>query len=944
MGALRRGPSTLLRHAIWSAVLLAAGLPFSSGVLADDAALARIDARYAEADSELASDIPDFRRHVVPLMGRLGCNGRACHGSFQGQGGFQLSLFGYDFKADHENLVGGDEPRINVASPRESLALRKPLEEEPHDGGQRLQHDTWQLRVLEQWIHGGAEGADDAAAEFVRLDVEPRELVASQVGQQWNLRAVAVWSDGSREDVTPLCRFQSNNDQIATIDEHGLVTAAGPGDTHVVAFYDNGVVPVPILFPVSDQVGPNYPDVPTPTPIDELVVAKLRKLGEVPSGLCTDGEFLRRVSLDLTGTLPTEEEAEAFLADTDPEKRARKIDELLERPGYAAWWATRFCDWTGNNAQENQQNGPDRRNVASVLWYEWMRARVAENTPYDEIVERIVLSKSRLDGESYEDYCERMSGYLVRGHESEFGEQQHSMPYYWSRRNFRTTEERALGFAYAFLGVRIQCAQCHKHPFDQWTKDDFDRFENFFTRVRYQQFRQLADSDAASEMMEALDISRSLRGNQLDQQLTRLAARGEVVPFGETVVMPPPKPMSEEAMAKMRERANSPEQKARLQQFLSGRTATVLGGQEAALDELDDPREVLMAWMRSAENPYFARAIVNRVWASYFNVGIVEPPDDLSLANPPSNEPLLDHLAREFRERGYDLKWLHREICMSRTYQLSWQPNATNASDDRNFARAVARRIPAEVIYDAIKIATAGAEESQALCSLEADRAIDDAVVDSRGGSYALNVFGRSLRESNCDCDRSMEPSLLQTVFLQNDSEMLAMISRQNGWVAEVTKTLGEPASEGALADPAMQRVLGDRPFASLSADEVAEMIEKGKARLARAKRDNDDEALARGRQILAAMQRRLEHLRATEAVAAEAAAAADEAVAEADVLDADAIDALVRSAYLRTLTRMPEQEEIERARAYFADVPSNEAARDLLWALLNTKEFQLNH
>ena len=905
----------------------------SPQVSADDA-VARIDARYAEAGSAPADEIPDFRRHVVPLMGRLGCNGRACHGSFQGQGGFQLSLFGYDFKADHENLVGGDDPRINVASPRESLALLKPLEEEPHDGGQRLEHDTWQLRVLEQWINGGADGVADDDAEFVRLEVEPKELVAAEVGEQWNLRAVAVWSDGSREDVTPLCRFQSNDDQIAVIDEHGLVTAAGPGDTHVVAFYDNGVVPVPVIFPVSDQVGPNYPDVPTPTPIDELVVAKLRKLGEVPSELCTDGEFLRRVSLDLTGTLPSQEEAEAFLADTNPNKRAAKVDELLERPGYAAWWATRFCDWTGNNAQENQQNGPDRRNTASVLWYEWMRGRVAENTPYDQIVERIVLSKSREDDESYEDYCERMSGYLVKGHQADFAEQ-HSMPYYWSRRNFRTTEERALGFAYAFLGVRIQCAQCHKHPFDQWTKDDFDRFENFFARVRYQQFRQLADSGEASEMMESLELSPKLRGNQLDQQLTRLAARGETVPFGETVVLPPPKPMSEEAIARLRQRAaTNPRQQERLEQMLSGRTATVLGGDELQLDEVEDPREVLMAWMRDEENPYFARAIVNRVWASYFNVGIVEPPDDLSLANPPSNEPLLDHLAAEFREHGYDLKWLHREICGSRTYQLSWQPNATNAGDDRNFARAVARRIPAEVIYDAIKIATAGAEESQALCSLDAERAIDDAVVDSRRGSYALSVFGRSLRESNCDCDRSMEPSLLQTVFLQNDGEMLAMIDRPEGWVAEVT--------HAPVAPPAADAGTARGRFWNMDAAQLAEMIEKGKVRLARAKRENDEEFLAKGRRFMAMMQERLKSLEAGEAVPTASPEKKDVAVEEA--LDDEAIADLVRSAYLRTLTRLPETAEVERAREYFADVPAREAARDLMWALLNTKEFQLNH
>jgi hypothetical protein len=410
------------------------------------------------------------------------------------------------------------------------------------------------------------------------------------------------------------------------------------------------------------------------------------------------------------------------------------------------------------------------------------------------------------------------------------------------------------------------------------------------------------------------------------------------VPFGETVVLPPPKPMSEEAIARLQEKAKTPQQQARLQQMISGRTAAVLGGEEAVLDQVEDPRELLMDWMRDPENPYFSRAIVNRVWACYFNVGIVEPPDDLSLANPPSNEPLLDYLAREFREHGYDLKWLHREICLSRTYQLSWKPNQTNAADDRNFARSVARRIPAEVMYDAIKIATAGREESQALCSLEVDRAIDEAVVDSRRGNYALDVFGRSIRESNCDCDRSMEPSLLQTVFLQNDGEMLAMIGRPQGWVAEVT-----PGASGGQASSPPQRPGTDR-LRDVTAEQLADMIEKGTFRLARAKRAGNEDMVARGQQILAAMRRRLAEMQASDSDGA----AGDEEPAlpamSGESLDDAEIDALVRSAYLRTLTRLPEPQEIERARDYFAEVAPREAARDLMWALLNTKEFQLNH
>jgi len=802
-----------------------------------------IDERFA-AELVAATEQPDFRRHVVPLLGRLGCNGRACHGSFQGQGGFMLSLFGYDFQADHANLSGGDEPRTNPAEPDRSLFIAKPLGDVDHEGGQRFDRGSWQHRVLLAWVGQGARPAAAAGPALERLEVEPREILATGSGDTRQLRAVAIWSDGTREDVTPLCRFQSNNDEVATIDETGLVTAAGPGDTHVVAFYDNGVVPVPVLFPVSPRVGSAYPPVPTPTRIDELVVGKLRTLGIVPAATCSDADFLRRVSLDLAGTLPTAAEVEAFLADSDPGKRERTIDELLASPAYAAWWATKFCDWTGNNEQLNQNKGPDRRSVAAAAWYEWLRSRIAANVPYDELVAGIVLARSRLDGESYAEYCERMSGYDHDGFARAFAEQPF-LPYFWSRTNFRTPQQRALGFAYTFLGVRIQCAECHKHPFDQWTKDDFARFQSFFTRVRHGETPDSRPEIAA--LLEALGIDPALRGTEREKQLVKQLAQGRTVPYQETFVVPPTPPDS----APDGKRRNRP--RPRREQLLAGRTATVLGGDEHRIDELDDPREVLMEWMRDDDNPYFSRAIVNRVWASYFNVGIVEPPDDLSLANPPSNAALLDHLAAEFRRRGYDLKWLHREIVTSRTYQAGWQTNDTNRRDERNFSRAVPRRIPAEVALDAIRMATAGDVEASRLAASAKGRAVADSTTAGWGksGTYALTVFGRSTRESNCDCDRSVEPSLLQTVFLRNDRDMLAQIERKGGWVSQV-----------AAAKPT-----------------------------------------------------------------------------EADVAG------IVRQAYLRTLSRPPEPAEAARAAASFAAAASvRAAAGDLLWALLNTKEFLVNH
>ncbi len=384
----------------------------------------RIDTRFTD---ESIAETPDFRQHVVPLLGKVGCNGRACHGSFQGRGGFRLSLFGYDFKADHEALTQGEKPRVNTQTVAESLMLQKPLQVIPHEGGTRLNEGTWQHKVLKKWIEGGARPIDANTPDFVRLEVTPDEILAKKSGETFVLKAVAVWSNGVREDVTPLCRFQSNNDQIATIDDKGVVTSAGPGDSHVVVFYDNGVVPVPVLQPVSDKFGADYPAVATPTRIDELVVQKLRKLGITQSELCTDAEFLRRVSLDMTGTLPTAVEVEAFLADTSADKRARKIDELLERPAYAAWWATKFSDWTGNNAGKLNNRQPDA-NTLSSHWYEWLRTRVEKNTPYDQIAEGIILAVSRQEGENYAQYCERMSTYYQKGSNGNFADQPWDSP------------------------------------------------------------------------------------------------------------------------------------------------------------------------------------------------------------------------------------------------------------------------------------------------------------------------------------------------------------------------------------------------------------------------------------------------------------------------------------------------------------------------------------
>lgn len=888
------------------------GLP-AMATAADD--VPRIDQRFA---AETITETPDFRQHVVPLMGKVGCNGRACHGSFQGRGGFRLSLFGYDFKADHEALTQGEKPRVNTTAVAESLMLQKPLQVIPHEGGTRLKEGTWQHKVLSKWIEAGAKPIGAQTPEFVRLEVTPEEIVAKQRGETFVLKAVAVWSNGTREDVTPLCRFQTNNDQIATIDDAGVVTSAGPGDSHVVVFYDNGVVPVPVLQPVSDKFGPNYPAVETPTKVDELVVQKLRKLGMTQSELCTDAEFLRRVSLDMIGTLPTSAEVEAFLADTSADKRAKKIDELLERPAYAAWWATKLSDWTGNNAGKLNNRPPDANTVAND-WYEWLRTRVEKNVPYDQIAEGIILAVSRQDGESYEAYSERMSGYYHKDRKGSFADQP-SMTHYWIRLEFQKPEERALGFAYTFLGLRIQCAQCHKHPFDQWTKDDFDRFKEFFSRATYNTPPAMRDEERALYEKIGVDI-KSLKGNDLRKVVSEHLAKGEVVPFPELYVPAAPRNRDKEKAPK-----DKKDKEKKRPQVVAGRTAKVLGGEEVKIDAMDDPREALMDWLRDDSNPYFARAIVNRVWANYFNVGIVEPVDDLSLANPPSNEALLDYLADEFRKHQYDMKWLHRTIANSRTYQLSWHGNSTNEFDERNFARAVPRRLPAEVTYDALQLATMSDFEAANWQTSMKGRAIANVIVNNRRGNgkndYALNIFGRSIRESNCECDRSAEASLLQTVFLQNDSEVLAMISGKGRWVDQVLKR-GEPDRDAkqAVKDVKERK---ERRLTDLDTDQL-------KQRLAAAEKKGNPK-------LVAAIQKEL----------ADRDRPADKSPAKVEPAKTPPtgdVKAIIRQAYLRTLSRFPTDAEADRAARYYEETGDlARGTKDLLWALLNTKEFVVNH
>ncbi len=423
--------------------------------------------------------------------------------------------------------------RVDVTDPDASLILQKPTLRTPHEGGKRYDLGSWEHHVLLRWIQSGAAGIKPSDANFVRLEVQPSEIRFSKQGERLALRAIAHWSDGSSEDVTPLCRYQSNDEQVAKIDTHGLVTSVEPGDSHVVAFYDIGVTPIAVVRPVSDVVGPRYPNVPMPTEIDRLVVKKLRKLGIVPSELSRDSEFLRRVSLDLTGTLPAADEVVAFLADKSPDKRHKKIDELLERPTYVAWWTTRLCDLTGNNDRALANITPVNQ-LASQEWYDWVLKRVRENVPYDKLVEGIVLATSRPPSQTYAEYSNEMTALYRKTPEGNYADQP-GLTHFWARRNIVQPQQKALTFAYTFLGTRIQCAECHKHPFDQWTQEDYKDFTKFFTRVRY----GTDPSDAAErkQITESLHID-SKKVMDIRREYPRLIAEGKTLPFDEVFITP----------------------------------------------------------------------------------------------------------------------------------------------------------------------------------------------------------------------------------------------------------------------------------------------------------------------------------------------------------------------------------------------------------------------
>ncbi len=631
----------------------------------------------------------DFENDITPILGRHACNSSGCHGKAGGQNGFQLSVFGFDPVFDHNALVKeGRGRRLVHSAPELSLLLRKVTGQAAHGGGVRFRPGDADYETIRAWIAAGAPLGANVAPAVVSVRVEPRERVLDMKSQQ-QLRVIACYADGREVDVTGLARFQSNNDGLARVSEDGLVTAGEvPGTAAVLASFRNVMDTFHVLVPRPGKLDP-YPATPEHNFIDKHVFARLRKLNVAPSELCDDATFLRRAYLDVIGTAPTADEARAFLADRRPDRRARLVEELLARPEFADYWALKWADLL---RVDRSALGPKQARA----YHRWIREQIARNVPWGSFARAVVTAEGPLGEVPAAGFYKATGG----------------------------SGKSASALAQVFLGVRIACAECHHHPFDRWTQDDYHGMAAYFAGVGVRR-------EGASDVMLAGGVPSAV--NPRTRATIFAHALGEKAPEK----LPP-----------------------------------------------GDRREELANWLTRPGNPWFARNVANRTWAHFLGRGLVEPVDDVRSTNPPTNPELLDALAAHLVASKYDVKALIRAITASRTYQLSSRPNATNEKDGQNYSRALLRRLPAEVLLDAVSQATGAPERFPG--EPPGTRAIQ--LWDNKVPHYFLNAFGRPERSGSCECERNPEPAVAQVLHLMNSPEIQAKLSHASGTVARLAR------------------------------------------------------------------------------------------------------------------------------------------------------------
>ncbi|MBI3860578.1 MAG: DUF1553 domain-containing protein [Planctomycetia bacterium] len=627
-----------------------------------------------------------FALDIVPVLSKLGCNSGGCHGKASGQNGFKLSVFGFDPVADYDAIVKQARGRrVFPSSPIRSLILAKPSGGVPHGGGVRLARDSLDYQLFAEWVDQGMPVGDESAARLTGLRVSPQERELAPGGQQ-QILATALYSDGSQRDVSSAALYSGNAPQVAEVDARGLIRCGqAPGEAAVTVNYMGQVAAVQVQSPRTGGPSP-YPELPVQNEIDSLVWAKLRKMGLVPSELADDAAFLRRSTLDCLGTLPTPSEVRAFLADTTIDKRAKWIDRLLARDEYADYWTLKWADILLVDREKLGERG-------AFELHRWLRQQFAANRPYDQWVRELITAA---------------------------GDSSKSGPVNFYRAA-DTPDALARSVSQAFLGVRVECAQCHHHPFEKWSQEDYYSFAGFFNG--------LERKPIAKDRM--LVFHAGYREMPIPDSSVKVSARGLDAPVSPRL------------------------------------TAA-------------DPRVVLAEWMTSPDNPWFARLVVNRLWKHYLGRGLVEAEDDLRSTNPPTNPVLLDDLARRLVESKFDLKAVMRLIMNSRTYQLSSRHTENNHDDEQNFSSYNVKRLPAEPLLDAISSVTGVPELFPGRPS--GTPAI--ALWDNRLPSYFLEIFGRPERTSPCECARSSDPTMTQVLHLMNAPEVEAKVAHPSGKVA----------------------------------------------------------------------------------------------------------------------------------------------------------------
>ena len=612
-----------------------------------------------------------FKLDVQPVFMKANCNTGSCHGAARGKDGFRLSLFGFDPDGDYLRVTR-EQPgrRVDLAVPESSLLIEKSVGAVPHTGGKRFEPESELNQTLVEWVAAGCPQDPQNVATCTGITLYPPGGVLDGEGTTQQVTVRATYSDGTDRDITSLALFLSNNDTTATITPEGVVTAGSRGEAFIMArfaTYTVGshfvVLPKGLQWQEQPQLKRNY--------VDDLVVEKLKKLRMDPAPRCTDEIFVRRIFVDLVGQLPTEEEYQQFLASTEPDKRDKLIDTLLERKEFTEVWVSKWAEWL--MMRSNNDVSPK----SIHLYYNWLADQIGSNVPLDQMV-RSILSAN---------------GGTFKNPPTNFYQLE------------RDTLKVAENVAQVFMGMRTQCAQCHNHPFDRWTQDDYYSFAAFFAQIGRKQ------------------------GEDYREIIVFNSGGGEVKHMVGGRNMPPV--------------------------FLGGGPADVAG---------KDRRQVLADWLASPQNPYFAQNFTNRVWHHFFGIGIVEPVDDVRISNPAANQPLLLELAKRFTESKYDFKGLVRDICRSEAYQRSTETNPSNVLDERNFARQTLRRIKAESVLDILSQVTNTKDKFPGL-PLGA-RAVQ--IADGGTATYFLTTFGRATRETPCSCEVKMEPTLSQALHLLN--------------------------------------------------------------------------------------------------------------------------------------------------------------------------------